>query len=218
MTNLINDLLQALNQAKVCIDFTPNIYAEDDYRSYPLDYTISFIKREFFDLLNFDVINADFFKEHADILSQYDIYYNQSANHGIVFIDGGEGYIINGSATAFAINAHIKEVGGKCSIYMRHCTVDVMRGLPEISGIYYTVAKLRTDVRYSANFSANNNESLREPITSSNRKEIIRYIRDYAEGYRYDHNSCKWWVHDYLGRLVASGGMWSNGKRYRDYN
>lgn len=216
-TNLINDLLQALNQAKVCIDFTPNVDADAEYRAYPLEYATSFIKSQFFDLLDFGVINADFFKRNADILSQYDIYYNQSANHGCVYIDGGEGYIINGDVTAYTVNAHIKEVAGKCSICMRHCTVDVMRGLPTISEFsnHYTVDKLRTDVRYYANFCANNSDTLREPITSSNRKEIIRYIRDYAEGYRFEGNSCNWWVRNYTGKLVASGGMYNSGKRYR---
>lgn len=219
-TNLINDLLQSLNQAKVRISFPSCADDADEYRAYPLDYTISFIKRKFFELLDFDVINADFFKKHADLLSQYDIYYNQSANNGYVYIDGGEGYIINGDVTAYTINAHIKEVGGKCYICMYHCTVGVLKGLPKISGngYHYKIYKIRTDVRYFANFKANNGNHLNHDMASSNLKQITRDIRDYAEGYRFEGSSCDWWVHDYLGRCVASGGMSSNGKRYRDYN
>ena len=68
---------------------------------------------------------------------------------------------------------------------------------------------------YYANFTANNGTSFKNPITGNNKKNLIRDIRNIAEGERFLGNKCFWSVRDDSGIYVAAGGVDSNGRRYR---
>lgn len=72
---------------------------------------------------------------------------------------------------------------------------------------------------YYANFYANNGTRWAKPITSNNKKELIKDIRKTAEGERFFNNECSWEVWTYEGDrevTIARGGITSWGKRYRE--
>lgn len=74
---------------------------------------------------------------------------------------------------------------------------------------------------YFANFKANNGTSLQKPIVDTNKRRIIKGIRNIAESERFIGNECSWVVwykEDGNSQIVAEGGMTRNGTRYRLYD
>lgn len=71
-------------------------------------------------------------------------------------------------------------------------------------------------MNYYANFSAGNGTHLAQPIESGNLQQIIRDIREMAEGNRQPGTKCSWSVYNSDGLPVAQGGMNESRKRYRD--
>ena len=69
---------------------------------------------------------------------------------------------------------------------------------------------------YQANFYANNGTRFIKPIEDTNLKRIIKSVRETAEGERFLGNECSWsvWIKE-SDEEVASGGVCSNGMRYR---
>ena len=81
--------------------------------------------------------------------------------------------------------------------------------IPIVSYLFFTM-------KYFANYNANNGTRFQEPIEGTNKDQIIKDIREIAEGNRFDGSTCSWEVWTENGKEVASGGCNSNGRRYRN--
>lgn len=68
---------------------------------------------------------------------------------------------------------------------------------------------------YYANFLANNSTSYAESIESNNKAQLIRDIREIAEGETFIGNECRWWVENEEGETIAAGGITRWGQRFR---
>lgn len=76
-------------------------------------------------------------------------------------------------------------------------------------------SKKKGKMKYYANYNANDGTRMEKDITGTNKKEIIRIIRDIANGERYTGHSCTWTVYDQHGHCAAKGGTYDDGKQYR---
>lgn len=70
-------------------------------------------------------------------------------------------------------------------------------------------------MKYFANFEANHSSFFEKAVEFSNKREAVKYIREVAEGERYENSPCEWVVYDEAKNVVASGGMDMFGRRYR---
>lgn len=69
---------------------------------------------------------------------------------------------------------------------------------------------------YTANFYANNGTTFIDPLTGSNKREIISHIRQTASAERFAGNTAKWYVWR-NGKCVAAGYIDDSGyHRYDD--
>jgi hypothetical protein len=73
-------------------------------------------------------------------------------------------------------------------------------------------------MKYYANYTANNGTTLMNPLTGTNKNELIKDIRHLANGERFDKNTCSWcvWIEKNGDAVeVAAGGTDCNGRMYR---
>ena len=69
---------------------------------------------------------------------------------------------------------------------------------------------------YYASYLANHSTRNAEPFKGTNKKELIRDIRDIAEGETFPGGDCSWVVQGEDGGVIAIGGL-KNGRRYRSF-
>lgn len=67
---------------------------------------------------------------------------------------------------------------------------------------------------YYANFVAGHSVSNMHPYEGTNLKNLIRDIREIAEGNTPRGGECRWYIEDENGLFVATGGL-KKGRRFR---
>jgi len=70
---------------------------------------------------------------------------------------------------------------------------------------------------YYGSWSVNNGASYSAQATGgTNLQKLVKEMRDIANGNRPAGNTCSWQVMDESGEIVASGGTYADGRKYRD--